>query len=206
MSRRFSGATLVLASHNPKKLDELRALMAPSEVEVRSAGELGLEEPDEPAPDFAGNARIKALAAATASGLPALADDSGLAVHGLDGAPGVHSARWAGPGKDYAAAMQRVTDGLALRFGSFAAADKRAAFLTVVCLAWPDGETVTVEGRIDGAIIEQPRGNAGFGYDPIFVPEGESRSFAELTAEEKAAISHRGRAMRAILRACFTAG
>jgi len=206
MPRRFSGSTLVLASHNPKKLDELRALMAPSGVKVRSAAELGLEEPEEPAPDFAGNARIKALAAATASGLPALADDSGLVVTGLDGAPGVLSARWAGPEKDYAAAMRRVMDGLAQRFGSFAEADKRAAFLTVVCLGWPDGETVCVEGRVDGALIEQPRGTAGFGYDPIFVPEGESRSFAELTAEEKAAISHRGRAMRAILEACFTAG
>ena len=102
--------------------------------------------------------------------------------------------------------MQRVTGGLAQRFGSFAAADKRAAFLTVICLAWPDGETVCVEGRVDGTLIEQPRGNAGFGYDPIFVPEGESRSFAELAPEEKAAISHRGRAMRAILEACFTAG
>jgi XTP/dITP diphosphohydrolase len=206
MPRRFSGPTLVLASHNPKKLAELRAMMAASGVDVRSAAELGLIEPEEPAPDFAGNARIKALAAATASGLPSLADDSGLVVDGLAGAPGVHSARWAGPDKDFNHAMRRVVDGLATRFGSFAAADKRAAFVTVICLAWPDGDVVCVEGRVDGELVETPRGDGGFGYDPIFVPDGELRTFAELTADEKARISHRGRAMRAILEACFTAG
>ncbi len=206
MQRRFTGDTLVLASHNPKKLRELEGLLAGSFITVRSAGELGLAEPAETAPDFKGNALIKAMAAATASGLPSLADDSGLVVHGLDGRPGVHSARWAGPTQDYPAAMARIVAELASRFGSFAAADKAAAFVTVICLAWPDGDHVCFEGRVDGQVVETPRGAGGFGYDPIFVPEGETRTFAELTAAEKDRLSHRGRAMRALAEACLPRG
>jgi XTP/dITP diphosphohydrolase len=203
MSRRLDGGTLVLASHNPKKVRELEGLLAGSGIEVRSAGDLGLAEPAETAPDFRGNAAIKATAAATATGLASLADDSGLAVHGLDGAPGVRSARWAGPEQDYPAAMKRIREALAARFGSFAAADKRAAFLTVVCLAWPDGQCLYFEGRVDGTLVEVPRGTGGFGYDPMFVPDGETRTMAELTPAEKDALSHRGRAMRAFAAACL---
>ena len=205
MTRRLVGDTLVLASHNPKKVRELEGLLAGSGIEVRSAGDLGLAEPEETAADFRGNALIKASAAAAATGLPSLADDSGLAVHGLDGAPGVRSARWAGPEQDYPAAMARIRDALAARFGSFAAADQRAAFLTVVCLAWPDGECRYFEGRVDGTLVEVPRGTGGFGYDPMFVPEGETRTMAELTAEEKDRLSHRGKAMRAFAAACLPA-
>lgn len=203
MTGRLLGHTLILASHNPKKLKELEGLLAGTDIAVRSARDLGLAEPEEPAPDFAGNALIKAMAAATASGLPALADDSGLVVRGLDGAPGVHSARWAGPEQDYPAAMARIVDALANRFGSFALADKAAAFVTVVCIAWPDGEHACFDGRVDGHLVETPRGTGGFGYDPIFVPAGETRTFAELTPAEKDALSHRGRAMRAMAVACL---
>ncbi len=203
MSRRLAADTLVLASHNPKKIRELEGLLAGSGIEVRSARDLGLAEPDETAPDFGGNATIKAMAAAAATGLPCLADDSGLSVDGLDGAPGVRSARWAGPEQDYPAAMARIREALAARFGSFAAADKRAAFSTVICLAWPDGECLYFEGRVDGTLVETPRGEGGFGYDPMFVPDGESRTMAELTPAEKDALSHRGRAMRAFAAACL---
>lgn len=205
MTRRLVEPALVLASHNPKKLAELENLVADTGISVRSAREKGLAEPAETADDFAGNAAIKALAAATATGLPSLADDSGLVVAGLDGAPGIFSARWAGPQQDYTAAMRRVVEGLAARYGSFAAADKRAAFVTVVCVAWPDGETACFEGRVDGHLVEQPRGSGGFGYDPIFVPAGERRTFAELSPAEKDALSHRGRAMRAMVAACLAA-
>ncbi len=203
MHRRFTGDTLVLASHNPGKLRELQELLADHGVTVRSAGELGLAEPEETEPDFRGNAALKAHAAATASGLPALADDSGLEVMGLDGRPGVHSARWAGPGKDFATAMARVTGELAERFGDWQSADKRAAFVSVLCLAWPDGHTEFFEGRVAGELVREPRGEGGFGYDPIFVPEGQKRTFAELSRTEKSALSHRGIAMRALLAALF---
>ena len=203
MTRRLTGETLVLASHNPKKLQELAGLLAGSGIEVRSAAALGLREPAETAPDFQGNATIKAMAAAAATGWPSLADDSGLVVAGLDGAPGVYSARWAGRKKDYPAAMARLVEALGARFGSFAAADKRAAFVTVVCVAWPDGECAYFDGRIDGTLIETPRGTGGFGYDPIFVPFGENRTMAELTPVEKDTLSHRGRAMRAFAAACL---
>jgi XTP/dITP diphosphohydrolase len=203
MQPRFTGDSLVLASHNPKKLKELEGLLAGSGIAVRSAKELGLAEPEETAPDFQGNALIKAQAAATATGVASLADDSGLVVHGLDGAPGVLSARWAGPAQDYPAAMARIVTELAARFGSFAAADQRAAFLTVICLAWPDGHHVFFEGRVDGHLVATPRGTGGFGYDPMFVPVGETRTFAELSPAEKDALSHRGRAMRALAEACL---
>jgi len=203
MTRRLAGETLVLASHNPKKLRELAGLLAGSGVEVRSAADLGLAEPEETAPDFRGNATIKASAAAASTGLVSLADDSGLEVAGLDRAPGVYSARWAGPAQDYSAAMARIIDALAARFGSFATADKRAAFVTVVCVAWPDGQCAYFEGRVEGTLVATPRGIGGFGYDPMFVPSGETRTMAELTPAEKDALSHRGQAMRAFAAACL---
>lgn len=187
------GETLVLASHNPGKLREFADLLAPYGLSVVSAAALGLAEPAEDAPDFAGNAMIKALAAARASGRAALADDSGFAVRALGGAPGVLSARWAGPQKDFAAAMARVNDAL----GS--TTDRHAAFICVLALARPDGTCRVFEGRVQGQAVWPPRGAAGFGYDPIFVPEGESRSFAEMSLAEKQAISHRGRALAALL-------
>jgi XTP/dITP diphosphohydrolase len=191
------GAKLVLASHNPGKLREIEALLAPVGVEVVSAAALGLPEPEENAPDFAGNARIKALAAATASGLPALSDDSGFCVAALDGAPGVYSARWAGPSKDFAAAMAMVNE----RMGD--AADRRAWFIAALCLAWPDGHTDTFLGRVDGVTVWPPRGDKGFGYDPMFVPAGESVTFGEMEPDVKHAISHRARAFAQMLRSCF---
>ncbi len=191
------GQKLVLASHNAGKLREIEALLRPLGIEVISAGALGLPEPAEDAPDFAGNARIKALAAATASGLPALSDDSGFCVAALDGAPGVLSARWAGPAKDFAAAMAAVND----RIG--ANPDRRAWFVAALCLAWPDGHAETFLGRIDGTVVWPPRGNRGFGYDPMFVPEGGQQTFGEMGADEKHAVSHRARAFAQVLTSCF---
>ena len=204
MSRRLgAGDRLVLATHNAAKLGELETLLAPHGIAVVSSGALGLAEPVEDGGSFAANARIKAHAAAAAARLPALADDSGLEVIGLDGAPGVHSARWAGPHKDFAMAMRRVRDRLAERFGDFAAADRRAAFVAALCLAWPDGHEELAEGRVEGLLIDPPRGTSGFGYDPMFVPQGHDRSFAEMPAAEKHALSHRDRALRALLARCL---
>ena len=205
MARRFVEPRLVLATHNPGKLEELRELLAGRPVEVVSSAALGLPEPVEDGTTFAANAALKARAAATASGLPALADDSGLAVRGLDGRPGVHSARWAGPGGDFGQAMERVCRELALRFGSFAAADRHAEFVAVLCLAWPDGHEEFAEGRVAGEIVAPPRGRGGFGYDPIFQPLGSSATFAELPRAAKQAQSHRGRALRRLLETCFDA-
>jgi XTP/dITP diphosphohydrolase len=188
---------LVLASHNKGKLREIEALLRPLRIEVISAAALGLPEPPEDAPDFAGNARIKALAAATASGLPALSDDSGFCVAALDGAPGVHSARWAGPAKDFGLAMTAVHQ----RIGD--TADRRAWFIAALCLAWPDFHTETFLGRIDGTVVWPPRGSHGFGYDPIFVPAGAQASFGEMDPDEKHAISHRARAFAQVLASCF---
>jgi XTP/dITP diphosphohydrolase len=198
MTRQLTpGSRLVMATHNPGKLREIAELLAPHHVAVVSAGELGLPEPEETAPDFIGNAKIKALAAATASFLPALADDSGFCVAALDGAPGIHSARWAGPAKDFSAAMARVHAELG---GS---ADHRAWFISALCLAWPDGHTETFEGRVDGALVWPPRGTRGFGYDPMFLPEGQSLTYGEMNQTEKHATSHRARAFAQLLRACF---
>lgn len=197
---------MVIATRNPGKLEEFARLLAPFAVQVMAATDLGLAEPEETGASFAENALIKARAAATASGMPALADDSGLVVAGLDGAPGIHSARWAGPERDYAAAFRRIHDELVARFGSFAAADRRAAFVCVLALALPEGETALFGGRIDGEIVFPPRGEAGFGYDPIFVPQGESRTFAEMSSAEKDAVSHRGQALRAFVRALAATG
>lgn len=198
MARKLArGERLVLASHNPGKLREIEALVRPLGIEVVSAGTLGLPEPAEDAPDFAGNARIKALAAATASGLPALSDDSGFCVAALGGEPGVLSARWAGPDKDFAAAMTAVYRKME------ASEDRRAWFIAALCLAWPDRHTETFLGRIDGTVAWPPRGDKGFGYDPMFVPAGDSLTFGEMDPEAKHAVSHRARAFAQMLRACF---
>jgi XTP/dITP diphosphohydrolase len=199
MIRRLeAGARLVLASHNPGKLAELSELLRPHDVAVISAGALGLPEPAEDAPDFVGNARIKALAAACASNLPALADDSGFCVAALGGAPGIYSARWAGAAKDFSGAMDRVNRSMG------DAADRRAWFIAALCLAWPDGHAETFVGRVDGLAVWPPRGSNGFGYDPMFTPAGQTATFGELTSADKHAISHRARAFAQFLAACFT--
>jgi len=198
MARRLDGGIrLVLASHNPGKLAELADLLHPHAVEVVSAGDLGLPEPREDAPDFVGNARIKALAATRASGLPALADDSGFCVAALAGAPGVFSARWAGQDKDFAAAMARVHR----EMGD--SADRRAWFIAALCLAWPDGHAQTFVGRVDGTTTWPPIGDKGFGYDPMFVPAVAARTFGEMDAADKHAISHRARAFAQFLASCL---
>ena len=191
------GARLVLASHNPGKLTEVVELVRPFGFDVLAARALGLPEPPEDAPDFAGNARIKALSAARASGLAALADDSGFCVAALGGAPGVHSAQWAGPAKDFASAMARVNALLG------EAPDRRAWFLAALCLAWPDGDTTTFVGRVDGEAVWPPRGENGFGYDPMFLPAGASGTFGELDRAEKHMLSHRARAFAQLRAACF---
>jgi XTP/dITP diphosphohydrolase len=203
VARRFSEPRLLLASHNPGKLAELEALLAPHGVAIASSRELGLPEPAETGRTFADNARLKAHAAAQASGLPALADDSGLEVRGLGGAPGVHSARWAGPERDFGKAMARVRAELSARFGSFERADRSAAFVAVLCLAWPGGHEELAEGRVQGELVDPPRGAGGFGYDPMFVPEGQGRTFGEMPAAEKQERSHRARALRRLLATCF---
>jgi XTP/dITP diphosphohydrolase len=203
LPRRFTEPRLVLASHNPGKLAELRALLAPYAVAITSSRELGLPEPAETGVTFADNARLKAHAAAHASGLPALADDSGLEAHGLRGAPGVRSARWAGPERDFAKAMARVRDELGRRFGAFERADRSAAFVAVLCLAWPDRHEELAEGRVEGELVDPPRGAGGFGYDPMFVPEGGAQTFGEMAPAEKQRQSHRARALRRLLAMCF---
>ena len=198
MARKLApGARLVLASHNKGKLREIADLLRPHAVEIISAGDLGLPEPDETEPDFFGNARLKALAAARACGLPALADDSGFCAAALGGAPGVHSARWAGPAKDFTAAMARVHDAIP------PGGDTRAWFVCVLCLAWPDGHTASFLGRVDGHIAWPARGARGFGYDPIFVPAGGSLTYGEMDPDEKHATSHRARAFAQMLASCF---
>jgi XTP/dITP diphosphohydrolase len=191
------GSRLVLASHNQGKLAELADLLHPFQIEIVSAGALGLPEPDETAPDFAGNARIKALAAAIATNLPAFSDDSGFCAAALGGEPGVLSARWGGPEKDFAKAMARVNE----RAGD--ATDRRAWFVAALCLAWPDGHTETFVGRVDGAMVWPPRGDKGFGYDPMFLPEGGTRTFGEMEPEAKHTLSHRARAFAQVMVSCF---
>jgi XTP/dITP diphosphohydrolase len=198
MARRLaSGARLVIATHNKGKLAEIAELLRPHGLEVAAAGDLGLPEPEEHAADFVGNARLKALAAARASGLPALADDSGFCVAALEGRPGVHSARWAGPGKDFAAAMARVNGGIG------DSPDRRAWFIAALCLAWPDNHTETFVGRVDGTAVWPPRGTRGFGYDPMFLPAGAAQTFGEMAPEAKHAVSHRARAFAQLLAACI---
>jgi XTP/dITP diphosphohydrolase len=200
MARRLAAGTeLVLATHNKGKLAEIDAMLRPYALRVVSAGDLGLPEPVEDAPDFAGNARLKALAVAEASGRPALSDDSGFCVAALDGAPGVLSARWAGAGRDFAGAMARVHK----QMTEAGKDDGRAWFVCVLCLAWPDGHTEVFEGRVDGAAVWPPRGTHGFGYDPMFVPEDATMTFGEMTPEEKHARNHRARAFALLLDACL---
>jgi XTP/dITP diphosphohydrolase len=192
-----AGSRLVLATHNPGKLREIAELLARHHVSTVSAGELGLPEPEETEPDFVGNARLKALAAARAAKLPALADDSGFCVAALQGAPGVFSARWAGPGKDFAAAMDRVNR----QIGEHA--DRRAWFVAALCLAWPDGHTDSFLGRVEGHAVWPPRGDQGFGYDPMFVAAGQDRTYGEVDPAWKQATSHRARAFHQLVAACL---
>ena len=193
---RFSGR-LVVASHNAGKVREIGALLAPLGVEAVSAGDLGLPEPEETETTFVGNAALKARAAATASGLPSLADDSGLEVFALGGDPGVYSARWAGEGRDFGLAMRKVWDALEAK----GASDLSARFVCVLALAQPDGTVETFEGEARGAIVWPPRGDKGFGYDPIFLPAGESRTFGEMNHDEKLPLTHRADAFRKLLAA-----
>jgi len=192
------GARLVAATHNPGKARELAALLE-DRFEVVSAAELGLAEPDEPETTFVGNALVKARAAAEATGLIALADDSGLCVAALGGAPGVYSARWAGPDRDFAHAMDLV----ARRLNEAASEETGAWFICALAVAWPQGPMVAVEGRVDGTLSFPPRGSRGFGYDPIFTAEGETLTFGEMDPAAKHAMSHRARAFAALKAALF---
>ena len=209
MSHRQITGRLVIATHNAGKLKEMRELLAPYGVSAVSAGELGLAEPEETGASFRDNARIKAIAAATAADLPAFADDSGLAVDALHGAPGIHSARWAGERRDFGNAMQKVEDELRAR-GAMAASQRDAYFVSALCVAWPDGHIEEFEARVDGTLVWPPRGTAGFGYDPMFLPDGYDRTFGEMTAEEKhglpprgLGLSHRARAFLKLAQACL---
>jgi len=192
------GARLVAATHNPGKARELAALMQ-SRFDVVSAAELGLPEPEEPESTFMGNAMVKARAAADASGLVALADDSGLCVAALGGAPGIHSARWAGPDRDFAHAIALVE----ARLADTEDTDVSAWFVCALAVAWPAGPIVAVEGRVDGALTFPPRGDRGFGYDPVFIPDGGVMTFGEMDPQAKDAISHRARAFAALEAALF---
>ena len=209
MSHRKIHGRLVIATHNPGKLAEMRDLLRPYGVDAVSAGDLRLAEPDETGSSFAANGRIKAIAAAVATGLPAFADDSGLCVAALDGAPGIHSARWAGPTKNFTEAMLRIERLLQER-GATAAERRKAHFVSALCVAWPDNHLEEVEARVDGTLVWPPRGTQGFGYDPMFMPEGHDRTFGEMTAEEKhglpprgLALSHRARAFIKLAELCL---
>lgn len=188
MHDRTPHGRIVLASHNPGKVREIGELLQPFGLKVVSAASLGLPEPEETGLTFAANAELKALAAAIGSKLPALADDSGLVVRALAGAPGIHSARWAGPEKDFGHAMRRIEQALGEE------EDRAAAFVCALALAWPDGSCEVFEGRIDGRLVFPPRGEHGFGYDPIFLPDGEAETFGEMEPARKHAMSHRARA------------
>jgi len=205
MTRKLTPGRLVIASHNEGKVREITALLGPYGMDPVSAGALGLPEPEETGTTFAQNAALKALASATASGLPALADDSGLEVTALGGRPGVYTADWAErqpfegtPGRDWYMAMGKV-EGLLAQFGPDA--DRSAAFVCTLCLAWPDGETALFEGRAEGTLVWPPRGTMGFGYDPVFQPIGGKLTFAEMAPEAKHAISHRARAFEKLVTA-----
>lgn len=207
MQKLTRGMKLVVASHNKGKVWEISELLAPYGLNAMSAGELGLAEPDETETTFEGNARIKAAAAALGSGLPSLADDSGLEIELLDGAPGVYSADWAGPSKDFGLAMKRVGDAVAARNGwpdaGSDGAGPRANFVSMLCLAWPNGDCAFFEGKVFGHLVWPPRGGNGFGYDPMFVPDGDTRTYGEMDPAEKYAGSHRTRAFAAFKRDCL---
>src|SRR3954452_3063602 len=209
MNHRRIDGRLVIATHNPGKLLEMRGLLAPYGVQAVSANEHGLTEPEETGTTFRDNARIKAQAAARATGLPAFADDSGLVVEALDGAPGIYSARWAGPDKDFSQAMEKVEKELARR-GAADASRRRAHFISALCVAWPDGHVEDFEGRVDGMLVWPPRGDKGFGYDPMFLPAGHTKTFGEMSGNEKHSmpprglgLSHRARAFIKLAEACL---
>ena len=206
--RTISGR-VVIATHNPGKLREMTELLAPYGIATVSAGQLNLPEPEETGTTFAENARIKAEAACKASGLPAFADDSGIAVAALDGAPGIHSARWGGRAKDFRLAMDMVESKVRERNGG-KSGNRNAHFISALCVAWPDGHVEEFEGRVDGVLVFPPRGDAGFGYDPMFLPNGHERTFGEMTADEKhglpprgLGLSHRARAFLKLAEACL---
>ncbi|MEA2929941.1 MAG: XTP/dITP diphosphohydrolase [Hyphomicrobiales bacterium] len=208
MARAITGR-LIIATHNPGKLTEMRDLLGLYGVEAVSAEALGLPEPEENGTTFAANARIKAEAAAQASNLPAFADDSGLVVDALDGAPGIYSARWAGPGKDFRHAMEKV-EGMLRERDAFKPAERTAHFISVLCVAWPDGHVEEFEGKVDGTLVWPPRGEKGFGYDPMFLPDGFDQTFGEMTREQKhglppkgQGLSHRARAFLKLAEACL---
>ncbi len=211
MARRLRGE-VVIATHNPGKLREMQELLAPHHIVARSAAELGLPEPAETGTSFQGNAELKALAAAQAAGLPALADNSGLCVEALDGAPGIYSARWAGPAGDFMQAMEKIEAGLRER-DAFEPAQRRARFVSALSIAWPDGHVETVKGTIAGVLIWPPRGSRGFGYDPMFLPDGHRLTFGEMTSVQKhgmpadgrLALSHRARAFQWLAARCLGA-
>lgn len=202
--RRFGGGRLVIATHNAGKLREIADLLRPFGVDTVSAGELGLPEPEETGETFIANAELKALAAARAAALPALADDSGMAVDALDGAPGIYSARWAGAAKDFGKAMEKVWRAVEEKGTE---PPIHAQFVCALSLAWPDGHVETFEGIAPGRLVWPPRGNQGFGYDPMFLPneelDGAMRSYGEMPPAEKHATSHRARAFRQLIDACF---
>lgn len=206
--RKITGR-LVIATHNSGKLAEMRELLAPYGVEAVSASELGLDEPEETGTTFQANARIKAVAAANATQLPAFADDSGLAVDALDGQPGIYSARWAGETKDFLAAMMQIERLLQER-GAKEPAQRKAHFVSALCVAWPDGHIEEVEARVNGSMVWPPRGTAGFGYDPAFLPDGHGRTFGEMTSIEKhglpplgLGLSHRAKAFVQLAEMCL---
>jgi XTP/dITP diphosphohydrolase len=210
VSRKLTGP-VVIATHNPGKLAEMRELLAPFGIAAQSAGELGVGEPKETGTTFAENARIKAIAAAKATGHAALADDSGLVVDALNGEPGIHSARWAEPDKDFRFAMNRIQT-LLIERGAKTPAQRRAHFIAALCLAWPDGHVDEFEGRVDGVAVWPPRGDKGFGYDPLFLPDGFDHTFGQMSAEEKhglppkgQGLSHRARAFLKLADACLRA-
>ncbi|MBC8036052.1 MAG: RdgB/HAM1 family non-canonical purine NTP pyrophosphatase [Rhizobiales bacterium] len=199
MSRKLGGQRLAVATHNPGKLREINDLLGPYGIVAVSAGSLGISEPEETEASFVGNARLKALHSALGSGLPALADDSGLCVDALEGQPGVYSARWAGPAKDFAMAMRNVEEKLQAK----GATERNAHFVSALCIAWPDGIHEIFEGRVDGQLVWPPRGTLGFGYDPMFVPDGFDMTFGEMEPIQKHAMSHRARAFRKLADAIF---
>jgi XTP/dITP diphosphohydrolase len=201
MSRRLGAGRLVIASHNAGKVREIADLLRPYGVAVVSAADLGLAEPEETGASFAENAALKARAAGAAAGLPALADDSGLVVPALGGAPGIQSARWAGPDRDFGRAMAEIERRLqALGAG----ADRRAHFFCALALAWPDGPVEIFEGEVHGRLVWPPRGTRGFGYDPVFLPDGFDETFGEMDAQAKHAISHRAKAFEKLIAACLS--
>jgi XTP/dITP diphosphohydrolase len=199
MPRLFTGDRLVIASHNQGKVDEITALLAPFAINTVSAGALGIAEPEETGDSFEANAALKAKAAVDASGLPAIADDSGLVVRELGGAPGIYSARWAGPAKDFGVAIQRVHRELGDR-------DRGARFVALLALAWPDGDLELFRGEVAGKLVWPPRGERGFGYDPIFVPEGGVETFGETDPAQKHRVSHRARAFAKLVDGCLRSG